>query len=375
MESSLNTLAILQCSNLGGMEQVAYSLLGDLNRQRKINFNVLSRRPFGDGEMILKGISPTVSDHSYEGKFGWKTQGPFKRKVNSMSKSSSSIWVIGTCASSLSAIRHLDTKKLLSHHYHHFENRLSYFRWKLFYELLCRDLTHITYPTHFTRNEAISISPWLSSKSSVVRNSIPIEICDSDEKLRLKIEARKQLSLPKDAFVIGNAGWFISRKRLDVFLETAALLYKRTPKVMFVLCGGGPLENEIKHLAKELGLEAVIRFEGWKQDLKPYYRAWDLCYFTSDFDALGMVPLEAAAHYCCVAASVKRGGLSEIIKDKENGIIFNNHNPEEMAETIHELISDESVFENYQQAIIKTLRSECCPSKSLDFYDKFFSES
>jgi glycosyltransferase involved in cell wall biosynthesis len=57
--------------------------------------------------------------------------------------------------------------------------------------------------------------------------------------------------------------------------------------------GSGPEENKLKALAKELGVEKNVAFEGWKEDLHSYYKTANTYIQTSRFEGYGMSLVEA----------------------------------------------------------------------------------
>jgi L-malate glycosyltransferase len=366
-------LKILQCSNLGGMEQVAYSLLRDLSREGAFRFRVVTPRPFGDGESILREIDPACQSFEYKGKFGWRSLPVFRRHIRSLAAQSKYVWLTGTCACSLAAIRGLPQQKVLGHHFHHFGGRGAYLRWFGFYHGLCRQLDAITYPTDFTRNEALRIAPWLRARAHVVPYGYPVNYQDEATRLSEQAAARRSLDLPTEAFIVGNAGWLIPRKRFDVFLQTARRIKERFSRAFFVICGGGPLDKELRELARKLGLADCVRFTGWVRDPACYYRAWDACLFNSDFDALGRTPMEAASHGCLVAASVRHGGLSEYLVHGENGILLSTHDTDVLAREVVNLARNRAQAAAFRQAGAEKLRTDYSVEKSLEFYQSLFA--
>ena len=205
---------------------------------------------------------------------------------------------------------------------------------------MCRDTEHIVYPTQFTRAEALRIAPWLKDKAKIIRVGVEAHRTNESDRRQRQSEARKQLDLPASAWIVGNAGWIIKRKRFDVFLRTAQAIKRRLPDAYFVICGTGDKEAEIRNLASDLGLADAVRFTGWVKDLTPHYQAWDVILFNSDYDALGLSPLEAAGWGCLVVASVKNGGLNEFIDNGKNGFLLGDHTPDQLADIVMELAQD-----------------------------------
>ena len=136
---------------------------------RGFTLKVVTPRPWGPGRPRVLNIDPEAQAFNYQGKFGWRSFPTFRRHAKAVCRFSERVWVIGTDVSCLAAARLTGKKILLSHHYHHFENRWSRLRWTAFYLAFGFGLDAITYPTEFTRNEAFRIAPWLKGKTHIVR--------------------------------------------------------------------------------------------------------------------------------------------------------------------------------------------------------------
>jgi glycosyltransferase involved in cell wall biosynthesis len=365
-------LHLMQCTNLGGMEQVSYRLMDELSATAGLRFRVATPMPFGPGAGRVHDADPAARDFPYRGRFGWRDFPDFRRHVHELAADCSHAWVTGTSAASLAALIGLRKPKVLSHHYHHFEGRHPWLRWRGFYELLCRQLDAITYPTAFTRDEALKIAPWLASRARVVPNGFAIHYVDEETRLARRAAARRLLDLPLDVPVIGNAGWLIPRKRFDVFLRTAARVHAVRPDARFVICGGGPLEDDLKRTAAVLGLADAVRFVGWVQDLAPYYEAWDALLFNSDFDTLPAAPMEAASRGCVTVASLLYGGLGEFIEQGRSGYLFDRHDEAAMAEALLRLTSDSAQALALRQGALAKLRNDYSTERATAFYRDFF---
>lgn len=368
---SASVAAMLQCTNLGGMEKVAYNLFEKL-QERGINFRISTPRPWGGGRNRVLGVDPEARAFDYRGKYGWRSFQNFRAHTYIQSKASDRVWVIGSCASSLRAARQAGLKTILSQHYHHFEGRSSRIKWTAFYLIFGAGLDVITYPTEFTRNEALRIAPWLRRKMKVVRNGFSVHYTTEARRLELRHKARAALGIPHDMFVVGNAGWLIPRKRFDVFLHTAQKIARSIPKSAFYICGGGPEEQQLRQLSRNLGISHRVCFTGWLQDLTLHYQAWDAVLFNSDFDALGGIPLEAASHGCPSVASCRYGGLSEFLKDSETGFFMEDHDPERLADDLCHLARNPSLALTLRQNAAARLDREFSDEAALKFYEDYF---
>ena len=363
--------AYLQCTNLGGMEQVAYTLFERL-QARGFNVKILTARNWGPGKPRVLRIDPEARDCNYRGKFGWRSFPAFRRHTLTVSRPGEKVWVIGNCASCLAAARLAGQKVMFSHHYHHFESRTSWLRWLAFYLAFGTGLEVITYPTEFTRNEALKIAPWLKNKTHVVRYGFDPHYTTEEQRRADQRAARMELGMPPDAFLIGNGGWLIPRKRFDIFLRTAQLVALQMPNARFYICGGGPEEHNLRKLAEDLGIGDKVYFQGWVPNMAPYYRAWDVLLFNSDFDTSPCTPLEAASHGCLCVTSLRYGGLSEFIKSGQTGFLLDQHDLERLAGFIVQLARDSELAVNLRRRAVELLAREFSHEKALAFYEKFF---
>ncbi|MBX6322139.1 MAG: glycosyltransferase family 4 protein [Rhodospirillaceae bacterium] len=366
-------LHLMQCTNLGGMEQVACRLMDRLGRTYGTQFRVATPRRFGPGGALVKAHDPQAQDFDYRGKYGWRSHGTFAAHVRRIAEGCDAAWVTGADAASMRALRPLPIRKLMRHHYHHFEGRLSWVKWRGFYELLCRDIEAIFYVCDFARREALRIAPWLEPKAFVVQNGFPRHYAGEEERLRRRRAAREALGLPQDAWIVGNGGWLIRRKRFDVFLRVAAEVRRQLPEAWFVICGGGELEAELKALAAALGIADRVRFAGWVTDLTPYHEAWDVCLFSSDFDAIPTTPIEAASHGALVVASVVHGGLDEFIEHERNGFLLAAHDVPRMADAVVRLAREPALASAWRRAAAQTLVAKYDPAAKAAQFQDFFA--
>lgn len=367
----MSVLHVMQCTNLGGMEQVAFRCMEGLSRGG-LRFRIATPRPFGPGWPRVREFDPKARDFPYRGRFGWRDFLSLRRHVHALAEDCDQVWVTGTCLAALGAVKGVGRPTVLSHHYHHFEDRLSWYKWRAFYELACRGLDAITYPTVFTRDEAVRIAPWLADRAVVVPNGYEIHYADEAERRAARAAARRRLNIPDDAFVVGNAGWLIARKRFDVFLAVAAQIARTVPDARFVICGDGPLRGALQAQARSLGIFGRVRFTGWVRDLADYYRAWDVLLFNSDFDTLPCAPMEAASYGCPTVASLLYGALGEFIEHGRNGFLFPTHDTWELAEAAASLACNAALADQVRTAARHTLATRFSPDAALDFYRKFF---
>lgn len=131
---------------------------------------------------------------------------------------------------------------------------------------------------------------------------------------------RKQFGIPEDAVLVGTVAVFRFQKRLDKWLEIMSEAIDKNPKIYGIIVGAGILEPEIYAKHKELNLEGKVFFTGLQTNVKPYYEAMDVFMMSSSFEGLPIALLEAMSMGCAIV-STDAGGIKEVLKNNENGIM------------------------------------------------------
>lgn len=153
---------------------------------------------------------------------------------------------------------------------------------------------------------------------SVVRNGVDANAYSFDE--GLCSSTRRLLEIPNDAPVVGLIAVFRAQKRLDRWLEAAALIKSTIPDTRFVLVGDGPLRPDVESAIARLGLSSAVHLVGLQSDVRPYLACMDVFMMSSDFEGLPVAMLEAMAmRLPIVATSV--GGISEAVTNGRDGFL------------------------------------------------------
>jgi glycosyltransferase involved in cell wall biosynthesis len=331
-------LCIIQCTNLGGMEQSALLLLEEFQNMGH-QTELISLNNMGElGELLKKNHIP-ASSIGYHGKWGWRSFLPLRNLLKT--KQADGLIMVGHNLMAMLALGNLCAgNRLLSIHFHH-EGVLPHWVWRIIYHVAVVRFKYIIYPSRFIMHEAQRICPFLNTARRTISYPISLPIILPEERSVIeKTVVRQELNLPADAKIIGNAGWLIPRKRWDIFLRVAQLVLKEIPDARFLIAGDGPELPKLKQLAVSLGVEKSVVWLGWQKDLENFYHVLDVLLFNSDWDAMGRTPLEAMSHGVPVVASVIHGGLNEIIDDDAYGFFINTHDVPKLAARVVQILTD-----------------------------------
>ena len=133
-------------------------------------------------------------------------------------------------------------------------------------------------------------------------------------------------------------------KGIDIFLKVIKELYKEDNTLKFLIIGNGPLKNLVEKAKKELPITYKEYFPYEK--IEKVYNMSKLIMLTSRFEGVPTTILESLACETPVITS-NVGGVSEIIKPKENGFLFKIDKIFQETDNMLKLISNEKTLNNF----------------------------
>lgn len=184
---------------------------------------------------------------------------------------------------------------------------------------------------------------------------------------------REDFSLGENDIVIGTVGRLEFRKGHRYLLESAVRVSKVYPKVKFLLVGIGELRNELKDFAKRLDITSKIIFAGFAQDIPSALSLLDIFVLPSLDEGLGIAILEAMACGLPVIAT-NVGGIPELVKDGETGLLVAPRSSSALASAIIRLLADKEYATTLREAgkkRAKQFSSKIMVEKIEEIYDYY----
>lgn len=131
---------------------------------------------------------------------------------------------------------------------------------------------------------------------------------------------RRDLNIPKDAFVVGMVGRMSPQKAPDVFVKMAKQVKDKVPNAHFIIVGNGNQEDEIKKYVADNGFSDSLHITGWVDNPMSYVELFDVACLLSRWEGFGLaLPEYMMASKPIVASRVD--AIPNIIRDGENGLL------------------------------------------------------
>lgn len=160
------------------------------------------------------------------------------------------------------------------------------------------------------------------------------------------VKERYRLDGYKTLIFVGALTRWHAYKGVDVLIRAFTRIARQCEKLKLMIVGGGNMLDFYRAIAGRLFEEGRIIFTGAVTDslLPALYAASDFAVLpsTDSSEGYGLVLLEAMACGRTVIGS-DVGGIPEVVQDGKNGFLVQPADPVALANTIHNLYSDDSL--------------------------------
>ena len=149
----------------------------------------------------------------------------------------------------------------------------------------------------------------------------------------------QRFGLSDSNLVIGCAAQLIERKGHRFLIEALPGIVSQFPQIRVLLFGKGSQETLLKQQVSKLGLDHIVSFPGFVDDIKSIYPHLDILVHPALMEGLGVALIEAS--YCKLPIIAARaGGIPEIVHDQETGLLVEPGQSEPIKDAILTLLND-----------------------------------
>jgi glycosyltransferase involved in cell wall biosynthesis len=162
----------------------------------------------------------------------------------------------------------------------------------------------------------MGVSP---KRIKVIINGVKgISVLSKDERSRI----RSSLSIPEDAVVVGIFARLEEYKGHKDLIEAASILLSYSDAYRFLIVGGGSLEEKLKNICREKGIDDKFVFTGFVDDVTEYFNITDInvnCSHGTETSSLALSE-GMSLGIPCIASDF--GGNSYMVQDGINGYVY-----------------------------------------------------
>jgi glycosyltransferase involved in cell wall biosynthesis len=228
------------------------------------------------------------------------------------------------------------------------------------YFVACSDFVKHSYRRHFGIDER---------KTEVIYNSVdPDLLAASPGEIS---EARRGLSLPEDAFIFLNVGRLDPQKNHKILFEAFREVAAEAPNAFLLLAGVGLMEDELKKLAGDLKIDKKVLFLGRRDDIGALLELADVFVFPSFFEGLGVALVEAMFKSLpCITSRIDV--FTEVIADRETGLLIDPASPNELKNAMLELYKNEELRKSLGEKALETAKRKFRADKTALEWEEFY---
>jgi len=166
---------------------------------------------------------------------------------------------------------------------------------------------------------------------------------------------RQALSVAPDQVLVGWVGRLDAKKRVEDFIDAAAILRIQHPEARFVVVGGPDAfmpeyARNLRERATTLGLDGVMQFLGDRDDVANLMSAMDIFVWLSRGEGMPHVIAEAGVAGLPVIATADNGAIEQI-SDGHSGLFVAHESPSEVAGQIARLIASPDLRRSLGEAL------------------------
>ena len=114
-------------------------------------------------------------------------------------------------------------------------------------------------------------------------------------------------------------------KRIDRAILIIKELVKKQKKIHLIVFGDGSLRNKLQEIVDEFELKKNVTLFGYVEEMKNYYKFFDIVLFTSDWEGMPLTMWEAMVNELPIVAP-DVGGFKEILEENNCGLIYEPRN-------------------------------------------------
>lgn len=184
-----------------------------------------------------------------------------------------------------------------------------------------------------------------------------------------QFKLHEKFAISKESTIIGTIGALTVQKDHLTFINVAEKVLQKKD-AYFIIIGSGKLEKKLKKTIKLKNLQKRIFLAGFINDIPSIIKDLDLFLFTSIFEGLGTVLLDAMASGIPII-STNVSGIPEIIENNINGFLSNPKDATNLSLQVLTLLENDEKRSTFIQNGLSTVKKFTAQSMAKQNYKTY----
>lgn len=170
---------------------------------------------------------------------------------------------------------------------------------------------------------------------TVIPNGIPAGSAGAGD----RAGTRRDLSVGDEDVLILSVGRLVYQKGHEYLVRAMEGILREYPGTKAIICGEGPLREQLETLIARLGIRAAVKLPGNRLDIDRFLGCSDIFVLPSRWEGLPVALLEAMDHALPVVAT-RVEGVEEVIESEAQGLLVPPEDARALKESLRKLIAD-----------------------------------
>ncbi len=175
----------------------------------------------------------------------------------------------------------------------------------------------------------------------------------------------------EEDIVVGIAARLTPIKDIGTVIRAFHIAWKKNPRLKLLIAGTGEDEEELKALAKNLGIRHRVEFVGWISDIQGFFSKVDINVLASLSETFPYSLLEGAYEHCPAVAS-RVGGIPALISHGENGFLFEAGDVDTFSDYIYRLSVDEELRRSLAENLFRKAKTDFSLTRMREDQEKVY---
>jgi len=227
----------------------------------------------------------------------------------------------------------------------------------------------LTAVSNYLQKETLNAFGCTACRIDVIPNFIDPKVYDRDRydgaQMRAQFDGNRK--------VLMHISNFRPVKRVPDIIATFAEVNRKVESVL-IMVGDGPDRHNAEHQARQLGVDKSVHFLGKIESVAPLLAAADLFLLPSNAESFGLSALEALASGTPVIGT-NVGGLPEVVRDGETGVLCSVGDVAGMSNAAIELLRDARKWEAMSRAAAADARERFAMDDVVERYEAMYTQA